>query len=221
MGAPDSRQNGAFRRLEVALSEGSSVLNSNLKLDSTVDLTEAVEGDRELVEAVRRRWGAVTSFSSIKQANRISLLLPEGEERADDSFHFFEPFDPVSVAHADIRHSTCLPISPPTVPSGDFDYVNSYLVGKVESYGCHHSELAGQASCDVHILDLESADGMASSPSDPAPVYLSLAPEVDTPLERNVTLLLSSREPVLWMLQSRSLSGRLRVLFAGPAGSRS
>ncbi len=104
----------------------------------------------------------------------------------------------------------------------EFDYVNSYRVSEVAAFGCHHSELAGLSPSDVHILDLDSADGFASDPSDPAPVYLSLAPEEEESgqVSRNLTLLLSSREPVQWMLQSRLLSGKLRVLFVGPAGSR-
>ncbi len=69
-------------RVEVALSGGSSVVDSNVALASSVDLRRALgEGDEDLVGRVRQKWGAVTSFSNTEGANRISLRVPLG---ADD-----------------------------------------------------------------------------------------------------------------------------------------
>ncbi len=156
------------------------------------------------------------------------LCLPECV-RWQHRFHYY--FRPISES----PFAKCVP-APPSSPE-DLDFAIAYVVRKVSARGCLHRDLAGAASTDVHILDLGAADefehhagvggeGDRSFPAPPpAPVFLSLAPEKGTPgdramVARNLTLVLSSREPVQWMLQSRSLSGRLRVLFAGPPESR-
>ncbi len=73
-------------KLTVALSRGSSAVPTNARISSTLSLEDSLGenvgsmDDANLAEEVRIEWGAVTSFASAEGANRISILMPEGEE---------------------------------------------------------------------------------------------------------------------------------------------
>lgn len=110
------------------------------------------------------------------------------------------------------------------------------MITKQPATGCFHEEVAGTLEEDVHVIDLQSADDdfndtshksklnqkMIKSSTDVTDdslpnVYLSLAPEETENgeihnLERDLTLILHSKQKVKWYLESIDLSGKLKVI---------
>ena len=110
------------------------------------------------------------------------------------------------------------------------------MITKQPATGCFHEEVAGTLEEDVHVIDLQSADDdfndtshksksnqkMIKSSTDVTDdslpnVYLSLAPEETANgeihnLERDLTLILHSKQKVKWYLESIDLSGKLKVI---------
>ena len=89
--------------------------------------------------------------------------------------------------------------------------------------GCFHPEVAGESTADVYVIDLTSADPETvnfntSHNEDSAhlpAVYISLSPDqsVDaSSVWQNLTLILKSRVPVRWNLESWGLSGNLAAI---------
>lgn len=67
-----------FKRV-VMLAKGSTVLTSNMKITSKSNTAVNDKmNDIEYGDAVRKNHGALTSFSRMKGANRISILLTAG-----------------------------------------------------------------------------------------------------------------------------------------------
>ena len=107
------------------------------------------------------------------------------------------------------------------------------MITKQPATGCFHEEVAGSLGEDVHVIDLQSADdnfndtshkrksnqNMIKSSTDENDdsllpnVYLSLAPEESEKLiQRDLTLILHSKQKVKWYLESIDLSGKLKVI---------
>ena len=110
------------------------------------------------------------------------------------------------------------------------------MITKQPATGCFHEEVAGTLEEDVHVIDLQSADDdfndtshksksnqkMIKSSTDVTDdslpnVYLSLAPEETENgeihnLQRDLTLILHSKQKVKWYLESIDLSGKLKVI---------
>ena len=110
------------------------------------------------------------------------------------------------------------------------------MITKQPATGCFHEEVAGTLEEDVHVIDLQSADDdfngtshksksnqkMIKSSTDETDdsllpnVYLSLAPEgTDNGpevIQRDLTLILHSKQKVKWYLESIDLSGKLKVI---------
>ncbi len=106
--------------------------------------------------------------------------------------------------------------------------VLAYLVTKQTMSGCFHPEVAGESPSDVYVIDLASADPEAEAVNFntsynendlahlPA-VYISLSPDqtgssFETSVWQNLTLILKSRFPVRWNLESWGLSGNLAAI---------
>ena len=112
----------------------------------------------------------------------------------------------------------------------------AYMITKQPATGCFHEEVAGTLEEDVHVIDLQSADDEfnETSPKDKLSqkivkssedlsddslipnVYLSLAPEETKNgpevIQRDLTLILHSKQKVKWYLESIDLSGKLKVI---------
>ena len=115
----------------------------------------------------------------------------------------------------------------------------AYMITKQPATGCFHEENAGTSGTDVHVIDLQSAEddtindtvynenshkkssasslSSVTSDDDFMPnVYLSLAPErsPNSPdiMQRDLTLILNSKQKVKWYLESIDLSGELKVI---------
>ena len=112
------------------------------------------------------------------------------------------------------------------------------MITKQPATGCFHEEMAGTIGSDVHVIDLQSAEetlpdtilhgeppgtkkvidnSIENSDDTFLPnVYLSLAPEgtseQEVVMDRNLTLILNSRQKVKWYLESIDLSGKLNVI---------
>lgn len=95
--------------------------------------------------------------------------------------------------------STCQPRSGPS-PS-----VQGLWISSPKMRGCFHPEQAGAMDSDVYIVDLESSGGTPS-------VDLHLQPESDPPMTRNMTLVLRSNEPLVWVVQALGFKGRLTII---------
>ena len=105
----------------------------------------------------------------------------------------------------------------------------AYMITKQPASGCFHEEAAGTATSDVHVIDLQSAEGLNNNTEDdedisgnlfmPA-VYLSMTPDSnrgssydsDEIMHRNLTLILNSRQKVNWFLESQGIAGQLKVI---------
>jgi hypothetical protein len=169
----------------VALSPGSTVFTSNAEVETTGALS-GEKSDDDLLNWVRKEFGAVSTYASIEEANRISILLPRGS-----------------------LPSTCQLNSPDVLPGAlVFDTITAFAVTKQTATGCFHPEMAGNERTDVHVVNLESAGSAGAA-------YISMAPKnggSSLPMERNLTLILRSAQPVKWYLQSRGLKGNLTVI---------
>ena len=92
---PSTIQQSSYSK-NVYISEGSSIhynkdptINihyqnhgKNSNTDESFDINAAFHSkendDKSLTEIIRKRWGALTTFSRISGANRISISLPQG-----------------------------------------------------------------------------------------------------------------------------------------------
>jgi len=150
-------------------------------LESDLDAADAANmEDRRLVSAARAMYGAVSTFSALDGANRVSILPPEAGTATECKLAAGED---------------------------ETDAVNAYLVKRQSASGCYHDSAASQKHGALFVVSLDSADGLPSDPEDPAPVYLSL--NAVTTVSRDVRLILRSGQPVRWMLQSTNVQGRL------------
>merc|ERR1712223_576457 len=160
--------------------------------------TESV--DKSIVEKIRHKWGALTTFSRISDANRISISLPQDIKLPHRCF--------IEQSYSGIE----------TQNSDHFASV-AYMISKQNATGCFNEEVAGTSGSDDH-----DSIGTESDVSDSEDfedeflpnVYLSLAPEGsnsrDDVLRRNLTLILNSKQRVKWYLESIDLSGNLKVI---------
>ncbi len=116
--------------------------------------------------------------------------------------------------------STCLVGN---VKSSSGNSVLAYLVTKQTMSGCFHPEVAGESPSDVYVIDLTSAEPgtvtlNTSINEDHLPiVYISLSPDqkgisLDGSVWQNLTLILKSKFPVRWNLESWGLSGNLEAI---------
>ena len=112
----------------------------------------------------------------------------------------------------------------------------AYMITKQPATGCFHEEVAETSEEDVYVIDLQSADDDTKDTSHKSNsnqkiiknstyetddsllpnVYLSLAPEkTENGLElfqRDLKLILHSKQKVEWYLESIDLSGKLKVI---------
>ncbi len=188
-GEDDAKAVGSAVKRSVALTPGSRVIDSNAEVVSTRTLDDGIPDEEGLVSWVRREYGAVSTFASVENANRISILLSSGAALP----------------------GTCELNAPNVLPDAlVFETVTAYAVAKQPATGCYHPEVAGTESSDVHVVNLQSA-GPAGA------VYISMSPKrrggrASSALIRNLTLVLRSAQPVKWFLQSQGLKGNLTVI---------
>ena len=180
----------SLAKVTVALSPGSRIISSNVEVDQKTWFdSDGVSGSlKSLLEASRTRFGAVSLAATVEEANRVSVLL--SEEQGSPSVCSVGPTDDNLLAA-----------------------VTAFHVRKQPTKGCfhEHDDLPGTAA--VHVIDLDSPDGLGGF--EPAAVYLSLSPDGGqggSTVTQDLSLVLRSAEPVRWLLQSKLLSGRLDVV---------
>lgn len=180
----------------VVLSKGSTVadITAVVEYKDWPDSLDTLSTDSELATGIKRQYGALTTLVRADGANRVSMELP----------------------HKNVPEACDL--------NNKLGFsVFAYHVQKQKMSGCYHEEVAGTLPCDVHVIDLDTADPLLSrSPKELPSVYVSMTPyqaadgHVVDREPRNLTLILKSAQPVRWYLESWHLAGHLEVVSSNP-----
>ncbi|XP_071519863.1 transforming growth factor beta receptor type 3-like [Panulirus ornatus] len=149
--------------------------------------------EENLIPSVERKFGFVTSYTHVPQANTIFLQLPHDVESGEGCNTEVKDNSPV----ADCFISQEQPIS-----------------------GCYHHNMLGENDRDIHIIEV---DGSSNSNGSLvlAVVGNSEGSNGDSStgngkkVERNITLVLSTSRPTTWSLHTTSLQGTITLLVGG------
>lgn len=218
MEKPDGASRAAGYEIRIHASESSSVISRKRQLNSTEALESVLNGfqssssDLGLAKAAMEHFGAITTFSKISNANRISIKLPQGSLLPDtcDLSADNLSFDPS--------------LQQQQQPLKSAAAVLAYRISREDVTGClrHNANevTVGGAAPDVYVFDLKRAseegfvrDDVTSSEELLPVVYISMKPEAGT-INRTITLVLISGHRVRWFLESRHLSGPLNVIYS-------
>ncbi|CAB3379418.1 Hypothetical predicted protein [Cloeon dipterum] len=143
------------------------------------------QNKKALVRFAKKSWGAITSFTEMRGANRIELIVGFGvREQSSECDTNSTKMSPVASASAILRQ---------------------------QAEGCFNAALAGSNECDVYVFEISHRDMIRHSDSAP-PVQVILRGEKRRPVRRNITILLKAHKPTKWQLVSHGIDGKIIVI---------
>ncbi|TRY62871.1 hypothetical protein TCAL_02037 [Tigriopus californicus] len=135
-----------------------------------------------------------------------SMRDPEFIEAIRSRFEALSSF--VRLAQVNRISLVTHPAHPPDIcqpQAGPSPAVHGQWISASKMRGCFHAELAGAMDSDVYIIDLESSGG-------PPSAALHIVPESEGTMTRNMTLVLRSGEPLVWLVEALAFRGRLTII---------
>ncbi|XP_059485084.1 uncharacterized protein LOC132202282 isoform X2 [Neocloeon triangulifer] len=144
------------------------------------------QSKKALVRYTKKNWGAITSFTEVRGANKLELMIGFGVpgERSSECDTNSNQMSPVASATA-------------IVPQ--------------QALGCFNGDLVGTSYGDVYVVEIVHQEMIRHQEIMP-PVKVSLLGESKRPVLRNITLFLKAHRPTKWQLISHGIDGKIIVI---------